>query len=180
MYFKKTAKGHAEIEGAARQLPQQLRMLLLLVDGKRSAVELMSMLDGATPEALRALLDTGHIVATQAPARRGSSASRRGPVTVAPAAADSVFKSSAIPSRFDIAVRPMDAEPTDKERAQIERSLRRVLGPAAESLIERVQRARTVHDLVEVLNVARKAISNARGADIADEFASRYGGLDET
>ena len=78
MYFKKTAKGQAEIEGGVRELPQRLRMVLLLVDGKRSAVELRQMMANATPEALRSLLDEGYIAPTPAPApkRRSSTASR--------------------------------------------------------------------------------------------------------
>jgi hypothetical protein len=179
MYFKKTEKGQAEIEGGARQLPQRLRMVLLLVDGKRSAAELQQLLANATPEALRSLLDDGYIAATPAPApkRRASTAPRS--VTTPEVAADSVFKASRMPSRFDIASRPEDEAATDSQRAQIERSLRRALGPTADSLIETVRQARTVRDLIEVLKTAQRAITNARGKDIAEEFASRYGSLDK-
>ena len=173
MYFKKTEKGQAEIESAARQLPQRLRMVLVLVDGKRSATDLQQMLAAATPEALRSLLDDGYIAATPAPPRRSSS--RSTPSTQAP---ESVFKASVMPSRFDVASRPGTEAATDEQRAQIERSLRRALGPTADSLIETVRQARTVGDLIEVLKTAQRAISNARGKDIAEEFASRYGSLD--
>ncbi len=179
MYFKKTAKGQAEIEGGVRELPQRLRMVLLLVDGKRSAVELRQMMANATPDALRSLLDEGYIAPTPAPApkRRSSTASR----TASPpqGAADSVFKASQMPSRFDVASRPEHEAATDSQRAQIERSLRRALGPTADSLIETVRKARTVADLVEVLKTAQRAITNARGKDVGDEFASRYGSLDD-
>ena len=174
MYFRKTEKGQAEIEGGARQLPQRMRMVLLLVDGKRSAVELRQMMAGATPEALRSLLDDGYIAPTPAPPPRR----RSSPTAPGDAAADSLFKSSHMPSRFDVASRPVEEAATDGQRAQIERSLRRALGPTADSLIQTVRQARTVHDLIEALKTAQRAIANARGKDIADEFASRYGSLD--
>ena len=175
MYFKKTDKGQAEIEAAVRQLPQRLRMVLVLIDGKHSAADLQQMLAAATPEALRSLLDDGYIAAAPAPARRSSS----GQKSTAPAAApESVFKASAMPSRFDVAARPGNEDATDEQRAQIERSLRRALGPTADSLIETVRQARKVSELIEVLKTAQRAISNARGKEIADEFASRYGSLD--
>lgn len=176
MYFKKTEKGQAEIESAARQLPQRLRMVLVLVDGKRSAADLQQMLAAATPEALRSLLDEGYIAATPAPSRRSSS--RSTPAAPSSQAPESVFKASVMPSRFDVASRPGTEAATDEQRAQIERSLRRALGPTADSLIETVRQARTVGDLIEVLKTAQRAISNARGKDIAEEFASRYGSLD--
>jgi hypothetical protein len=179
MYFKKTDKGQAEIEGAGRQLPQRLRMVLVLVDGKRSAAELQQMLATATPEALRTLLDDGYIAPAlaPAPARRASAGSRQR-TAPSPAAADSIFKASSMPSRFDVASRPEDAAVTDKERAQIERSLQRALGPTADSLIDTVRQARTARELIDVLKTAQRAIANARGKAIADEFASRYGLLD--
>lgn len=175
MYFKKTAKGQAEIDGSQRQIPQRLRMVLLLVDGRRSAAELQQMLANATPEALRGLLDEGYIAPTSAPRRRASSAAH--PAGAPAAAVDSVFKASRMPSRFDVASRPQDEAATDQQRAQIERSLRRALGPTAGSLIETVRQASTVRDLIEVLKTAQLAITNARGKEIGEEFASRYGAL---
>ena len=176
MYFKKTEKGQAEIESAARQLPQRLRTVLVLVDGKRSAADLQQLLAAATPEALRSLLDEGYIAATPAPPRRSSSPAT--PSTPSTQAPQSVFRASVMPSRFDVASRPGTEAATDEQRAQIERSLRRALGLTADSLIETVRQARTVGDLIEVLKTAQRAISNARGKDIAEEFASRYGSLD--
>ena len=182
MYYKKTDKGQAEIEGTARQLPQRLRMVLVLVDGKRSAAELQQMLAAATPQALQSLFDDGYIAPAPTPVATRRSAVGRKPIAAAPApaaATDASFKSSGMPSRFDIASRPEHEEATDKQREQIERSLRRALGPTADSMIETVRQARTVRELVEVLKTAQRVISNARGKDIADEFASRYGSLDD-
>jgi hypothetical protein len=182
MYYKKTDKGHAEIESAARQLPQRVRMVLVLVDGKRSDADLQQMLAAATPQALQSLLDDGYIAPTPAPAPVPASraAPARPPTATTPAEpTDSSFRSSGMPSRFDIASRPEHEEATDKQRDQIERSLRRALGPTADSMIVTVRQARTVRELVDVLKTAQRVIANARGKDIADEFASRYGSLDD-
>jgi hypothetical protein len=182
MHYKKTDKGHAEIESAARQLPQRLRMVLVLVDGKRSEADLQQMLAAATPQALQSLLDDGYIVQAPAPvagpARRAAIAPK--PIATPPTPpTDSLFNGSGMPSRFDIASRPEHEEATDKQRDQIERSLRRALGPTADSMIVTVRQARTVRELVDVLKTAQRVIANARGKDIADEFASRYGSLDD-
>ena len=66
-----------------------------------------------------------------------------------------------MPSRFDIASRPEHEEATDKQRDQIERSLRRALGPTADSMIVTVRQARTVRELVDVLKTAQRVIANA-------------------
>ena len=182
MYYKKTDKGQAEIDSTARQLPQRLRMVLVLVDGKRSEADLQQMLATATPQVLQSLLDDGYIAPTPAPATGPAKRAKIAPppmATPAAAPADASFKSSGMPSRFDIASRPEHEEATDKQRDQIERSLRRALGPTADSMIVTVRQARTVRELVDVLKTAQRVISNARGKDIADEFASRYGSLDD-
>ncbi len=160
MYFSKTEKGQAEIESSTRQLPQALRMLLLLVDGRRSAVELLQLLAGATPDALRALRAGGYIVATPAPPRTPQDSPSAATATQAPPAAAGVL--------------------TRQARGQIERSLKRALGPAADSLIDSMRRARSEQELAAVLELAQRAITNARGKDSGDEFASRYGGFDRS
>ena len=174
MHYKKTDKGQAEIDGAVRQLPQRLRMVLVLVDGRRSADDLQQMLPAATPQTLQSLLDEGYIAPAPAPAplRRASTAAAPAAAPSA-AAADPMFDAAHMPRRFDVASRPEDEAATDEQRAQIERSLRRALGPTADSLIETVRRARTVRDLIDVLTTAQRAIENARSKSIADEFASR-------
>ena len=155
-------------------------MVLLLVDGKRSAVELRQMMANATPEALRSLLDEGYIAPTsrtcpQAPFvdrfANGVSLAGRRPIRCS--------RPRRCPAASTSHRGPNTKRRRTSQRAQIERSLRRALGPTADSLIETVRKARTVRDLVEVLKTAQRAITNARGKDIGDEFASRYGSLDD-
>lgn len=158
MYFSKTEKGQAEIESNTRQLPQALRMLLLLVDGRRSAVELLQLMPGATADTVRALRAGGYIAATPAPPRTPHATPAAATVKQAAPAAGAVL--------------------TRQARGQIERSLKRALGPAADSLIDSMRQARSAQELAAVLEAAQRAITNARGKDSGDEFASRYGGFD--
>jgi hypothetical protein len=168
-YFRKSAKGQLEIEGGERHLPQALRSLLVLVDGKSSAVDLQRLMAGATPEALRTLLDGGYIVPTPVPrAQRGSGTTD----------GDSDFMHSVAPSRFEWLPRKADDPVGDEERSQLARSLARALGPAATSLVDAARAACTARELAAVVKQAQRVIANARGQDMADEFASRFGGLD--
>jgi hypothetical protein len=200
MIFRKTTKGQAEIDAASRTLPQKLRMVLVLVDGKRNMHELQAMLASATPQALLDLRTLGMIeVAPQpaAPAKtkaHGEAAPSRFEPSRLPSrfqssrlpsrfensqGASSRFDHSRTPSRFDVAACAEDAPVTDEQREQIARSLSRALGPAADGLVHSIHQARTVRDLMDVVSTAQRAISNARGKDMADEFASRYGHIDE-
>ncbi len=199
LVFRKTQKGHAEFDSSARALPPKLRTVLVLVDGKRSVRDLRTMLPLATPQALADLRTLGLIEVVQPASPRplkdaGSSGhdsrmesrqdsrldSRHQDSRHAePSRSDSRFASSQAPSRFDVAGSPEDEAATDHQREQIERSLKRALGPAADGLTHSIREARTVRDLLDVLSTAQRAIANARGQDMADEFASRYGNIDQ-
>jgi hypothetical protein len=168
-FFRKSTKGQLEIEGGERHLPQALRSVLVLVDGKRSAADLQRLLAAATPEALRTLLDGGYIVPTPVPREQRGGSTTEG---------DSEFRHSVAPSRFEWLPRKPDDPVGDEERAQLARSLARALGPAATSLVDATRAARTAREFAAVVKQAHRAIANARGKDMADEFASRYGGLD--
>ena len=216
MIYIRTSKGQAEIESASRALPQRLRMILLLVDGRRTADALQTMLATATPGTMSELQALGYLCEVAPASSKASSAlplkpPRRGtiaaigmpssaygappqrpaaPVTVKPAAnkpalppidsrlGESRFKASQMPSRFDVASRLDDENATATQRDQIARSLLRALGPMATPWVQRVNGAATVRDLKQVLRNAHQAIAQARGNDMAEEFASRYGNLE--
>lgn len=91
---------------------------------------------------------------------------------------ESRFKASQMPSRFEVASRLDDETATATQRDQIARSLLRALGPTATPWVQRVKSAATVRDLKQVLRNAHQAIAQARGNDMAEEFASRYGNLE--
>lgn len=194
MVHRKTAKGQAEIETAGRALPQRLRMVLLLVDGKRDDAEIRRMLPTATPELLRELQALGHIEPMpqpQAP-KPGTIAAIGTVLPTSRVAGDASQPGSrfAATSRFGVSVQPRVSRfapsrlpppteilLTDAQREQIVRSIERALGPSAQALIARVAKVRTAHELQALLTQAQGAIAQQRGQDMADEFASRYGNL---
>ena len=61
--YRKTAKGHREIETRALKLAPRFRQLLILVDGRRSDEELAQLLPQAGAQALEALAQGGFIEA---------------------------------------------------------------------------------------------------------------------
>lgn len=59
--YRKTERGLAEIATRQHKLAPRLRSALVVVDGKRSDLELASMIAGRPQETLQALLDAGFI-----------------------------------------------------------------------------------------------------------------------
>ena len=54
--YRKTAKGHAEIETRALRLPPRLRGALIMVDGQRSVEDLAKLIPGDAVQTLEQLL----------------------------------------------------------------------------------------------------------------------------
>jgi hypothetical protein len=98
MYDRKAGKGLAEIEGAARQLP--LSMVLVLVGGKRSAAELQQMLPAATPQTVQSPLEDGWVAPEPAPAPPPAWTLAPPAAEPAAAAADPMSDACAMPGRF--------------------------------------------------------------------------------
>jgi hypothetical protein len=71
--YRKTVKGLAEVETRALKLAPRFRNLLILVDGKRSDVELRAMLPHVEPAALEALAQAGLVEAIGVTAERPGS-----------------------------------------------------------------------------------------------------------
>ena len=61
-----------------------------------------------------------------------------------------------------------------RQRAAV-RDLNDAIGPAAESLAIRMERARHEDDLRPLLQTAVQLIGNARGRSLADAYAKRHG-----
>jgi len=60
----KTEAGVAEIRARSHALPRHARTLLVLVDGTRSADQLLSMVQGSSPADLALLVDAGLVAET--------------------------------------------------------------------------------------------------------------------
>jgi len=155
--YRKTAKGQAEIATRTHHLPPRLRQALILVDGRRSDEELKRMLPQGE-EALRALIDDGFVESI------GVTAVPVAAAAPAPAAASAPAPKPAAPL-------PPFGEQLKRE---VVRSLNDLLGPMAEGLALKVERARNPDELRVLLEQAHRAIRDMRGAFQATAFADRF------
>ncbi|WP_284614647.1 hypothetical protein [Aquabacterium humicola] len=159
--YVKTADGQNEIETRARRLSPRLRSALILVDGKRSDTELSKLIQ-QHDETLQALLDAGLIQAVAAaPSRTATAEAAPSP---APAPAPAPTKPAAAPAQADLSTR----------RREAVRAVNDLLGPAAETLALKIERATNDEQFREALERAVTYIANARGGGPAAQFAARF------
>jgi hypothetical protein len=151
--YRKTAKGHSEIETRALRLPPRLRSALILVDGRRSDFELRKLILQQPDETLRSLSEQGLIEAIGI-AQASRDAMPQFAATVAPSTATNV--ASAAP------VRSFEATRADAVRAFTD-----LVGPMAEALAIRMERARSHEELRPLVQTAQAVIGNSRGAQAA-------------
>jgi hypothetical protein len=156
--YAKTADGQNEIETRARRLTPRARSALILVDGKRSDAELGKLIQQAD-ETLKALLEQGLIEAiATAPSR--SPAKDEGPSSVpGPASAPSP------------ALAMVEFEATRRDAV---RAINDLLGPDAEMLALKIERASDELQLRAALERAVAYIANARGGGAATQFAAKF------
>lgn len=148
---RKTAKGLAEIETRAHRLPPRLRSALILVDGKRNDDELAKMVLQDPDGTLKALLDGGFIE----------------PHAVAPPPAP--LPKAAPPA-------PTMAAPTfEQTRKEAVRALTDLVGPMAEAVALRMEKARSAEELRPLLTLAMQVIANTRGRQMANDYGRRFG-----
>ncbi|MBK9133652.1 MAG: hypothetical protein IPM15_04675 [Betaproteobacteria bacterium] len=151
--YCKTSKGVTEIETRAFRLPPRLRSTLILLDGRRTLDELRTLVSQGLDENLQLLLEGGFIEAI---------------ATVEPRPAP----------RATAAPRPSAPEPAGADflavRREIVRLLNDQLGPVAESVAIKMERAANAAELRPLLNHAAQLIYQVRGASAAQAFRSRY------
>jgi hypothetical protein len=150
LIYRKTAKGLSEIETRANRLPPRLRSALIVVDGKRNLAELRPLML-QPDETLVALAEQGFIEAIREAA----------PPPPAPAPAPAA--AAGIANEFD-----------QTRRAAV-RTLNELLGPAAESMAIKMEKARNLGELTPLLAQAAQAVANMRGRGAAEGFAKRFG-----
>ncbi|MFN9744062.1 MAG: hypothetical protein ACK57B_00245 [Betaproteobacteria bacterium] len=153
LIYRKTAKGLSEIETRANRLPPRLRSALIVVDGKRNLAELRPLIL-QPDETLAALAEQGFIEAVR-------EAAPPPPPPPAPAPAPAAAAGSA--NEFD-----------QTRRAAV-RTLNDLLGPAAESMAIKMEKARNLGELTPLLMQAAQAVANMRGRGAAEAFAKRFG-----
>ena len=150
--FRKTAKGVDEIQTRMYRLQPRLRSALILVDGRRRGQELRPLILSEPEATLRTLAEQGFIEPTEPPA----------PLQPAPLAAQTPAVTA--------------GESFEAQRRVAVRLLNDLLGPAAETLAIRMERARNLEEWRPHLAAAVQAIGNLRGIAAAEAFAARFAG----
>ena len=166
--YAKTPDGLNEIETRARKLSPRLRSALILVDGKRSESDLSKLVQQAD-ETLQALLEQGLI---EAVATTSSKASRdAGPPSVPGPASVPGPMSVPGPSSLPGGTAVLDLATTRREAV---RAINDLLGPEAEMLALKIERANDELALRAALERAVAYIANARGGGAAAQFTARF------
>ena len=164
--FRKSAKGATEIETRAHRLVPRLRAMLILVDGKRSDIELAQLMPPHAADTLAALLEQGFVEPVAVPAPAVAAASPGAPAS-APAPAPTPASAPA----------PAPATSFDTTRRVVVRALNDAIGPAAETLALRMERTHNLDELRALLPLAVQAVGNMRGRSAAEAFAARFAAL---
>jgi hypothetical protein len=156
--YRKTDKGITEIETRANRLVPRLRTALIMVDGKRTEDDLRTMCGGEPEEVLGALVAQGYIEVIGTVAERPAA-----PPPPAPGAA------------AQPAARPAGKAPSwEDRRRQAVRYLNDTLGPTAESLVLKIEKATSWDELKPHLEMGEHFVRSARGASAARDFAAKF------
>lgn len=149
--YRKTEQGHDEIATRARRLVPRLRQALIVVDGKRTDEDLRKLIAPPADEVLQALLEQGYIEVT-------SVTTVHVPLPAAPAPAQATVVLT-----------------LDETRRRAVRWLSDALGPFADSLNLRIERARKPEDMRAALIGASTFVRHEKGAARAAEFEKHVG-----
>jgi len=159
--YRKTAKGVTEIETRAHRLVPRLRSALILVDGRKSDDELNQMILTDPAGTLASLLADGFIEVLATLADRPPER---------PPERKSAPASGSTPSR-DAAAGTVSIETLRRDAV---RTLTDQLGPAAETVAIKIERAKTMPELQPLLVQAVQTLRTMRGAAAAEAFAARF------
>ena len=155
--YRKTAKGQLEIETRANRLTPRLRSSLILVDGRRTDTELRALILADPDAALATLTEQGYIeVIASTPPPRSSAASP------APPPAASGTASGASQRGFE-----------EVQRMAV-RFLNDQMGPSAESVALKIEKAHDWNELKPHLEMAEHFLRAGRGVAAAREFAAQF------
>jgi hypothetical protein len=146
--YCKTDKGQTEIQTRAHHLAPRVRQALILVDGRRDETAFGELLAGDSSFILDSLLMEGFIdLVDNAP--------------------DAALKAA----RAQPAKRPPSLESL---RRDMVRALTDALGPAAEGMALRIEKAKSVAELTPVFDQAVQLMRSFHGEQAANAFASRF------
>lgn len=147
--YRKTAKGQTEIETRVDRLAPRLRTALILVDGKRDSDELAKLFLAEPAATLATLLDRGYIE-----------------VVGITAASDLASRKTDLP----IDMPEADPQAFARLRRDAVRHITDRLGPMADAIATRIEKATDPGQLLPHLQLARQVLRDHRGAAAAAEF----------
>jgi hypothetical protein len=160
--YRKTAKGQAEIETRGHRLPPRLRGALILVDGHRSEADLAKLIPLDPETTLATLLAEGFIDVFAILAQRP-------PITTVDVPLPG-------PDSGPVPLSPAAAPPIETIKRDTVRFLNDKLGPTAESLAIRIERTKTMTELMPLLAQATQTLRSFGGAAVSEEFVARFMG----
>lgn len=188
--YRKTAKGVAEIATREHRLTPRVRQALILVDGQRGDDELRRMIPEHADETLHVLASGGFIelvgvTGVETPVRSEAPRAPAAPTaSTSPSASSATTSSGLAPAAAPATPASRgDAAPTTvpgplrldaQERRAAVRMLTDQVGPHAEMLAMKIERARDGDELQRLLEMARQSIRNTRGEFAATAFADRF------
>ena len=155
--YRKTAKGVTEIETRALRLPPRLRSALILVDGKRNDEELSAMILSEPAATLVGLLNDGFIEIL-------TTLAEPAPRPAKPAAA-----AEAAPAAGASAPRSFEGLRRDAGR-----DLSAQLGPLANDVSIKIERAKSMPELQPLLVQGAQMLQRLKGTAAAEAFAVRF------
>lgn len=192
--YRKTSKGSAEIERRLHGLSIKLRSVLIMVDGRRDDTELRK-LAGAHFDSLIDALVVGEFVEAvkaaegsatgegHAPGQTPAGAPRPGSAAVPrarlPVSAGLAPLTSSITTAAPAAAPAAPSATTGVaaflvRRRDAVRQLHDLLGPSADPLTVRIERATSPAELLPLLQLARHLIASARGPESARVWQERF------
>lgn len=182
--LRKTPKGQREIETREHRLAPRLRSALIIIDGRRSTAELLALLPPGADATLKQLLGDGFVEPAPSAEDVISGAATR-PGALGPATAAGALGPSTRPGALGPPTQPaalggatvpgglaLDVQALRRDAVRV---LTDAVGPMAEALALRMERARTLQELLPLLATARQIIGNTRGAAAAKAYGERFG-----
>jgi hypothetical protein len=177
--YRKTAKGHAEIETRAHRLSLRLRSVLIMIDGRQPERELRKLAGEGFDARVLELLDGGFVEAIPVATEPRAHAARPlppvspglAPLTPTTAKAPEHAAPPAAAPEAPAALPPTDIATLRREAV---RTLTDQIGPMAETLAIKMEKARTWAELKPLLIIGREMLANTRGSAAAQAWQQRF------
>ena len=157
LIYAKTPKGVAEVGARSAQLSMVARRVLIMMDGKRTVVELAVFVRAGEIDAIITQLESAGLAE-----RAGEVAPR---TVSAPAAPAPAAVAAPVPDERDLA--PITLEEA-KRRAV--RELNDRLGPEADVMAMRIEACRSIDEFRERVRDAERFVTAALGAAAAQDY----------